>query len=86
MKPKARFALVAGGLMAAAYTGRMMARLFTDANQPPQTTPAPAVMEWTALTLAVLAVVLGLAGNWPLELLRAGAPVAGPVLMGGSPP
>jgi hypothetical protein len=29
---------------------------------------------------------LGLAGNWPLELLRAGAPVAGPVLMGGSPP
>jgi multicomponent Na+:H+ antiporter subunit D len=78
--------LVAGGLMAAAYTGRMMARLFTDANQPPQTTPAPAVMEWTALTLAVLAVVLGLAGNWPLELLRAGAPVAGPVLMGGSPP
>ncbi len=78
--------IIAGGLLAAAYVGRVMICFFTNADQPSHATPAPAVMEWTALGLAVLAVMLGLAGSWPLELLRVGAPVTGPVLMGGPGP
>lgn len=78
--------ILAGGLLAAAYTGRVVLQFFTHADQPSSVTPAPAVMEWTALMLALLAVVLGLAGGWPLELLRVGAPVTGPVLMGGPGP
>ena len=78
--------ILAGGLLAAAYIFRVMIRFFTNADQPSGVTPPPAIMEWTALVLALLAVVLGLAGSWPLELLRAGAPVTGPVLMGGPGP
>jgi hypothetical protein len=33
-------------------------------------------MEWTAFGLALLAVALGLAAYWPVELLRIGAPEA----------
>ncbi len=78
--------IVAGGLLAAAYIGRVMLCFFTNADRPTHAKPAPAVMEWTALLLALLAIALGLAGTWPLELLRVGAPVSGPVLMGGSGP
>jgi len=41
-------------------------------------------MEWTALTLALLAIGLGFASHWVAELLRVGAPVIGPGLMGGT--
>ncbi|MBE0541861.1 MAG: oxidoreductase [Verrucomicrobia bacterium] len=78
--------ILVGGLLAAAYTCRVLLHFFTNADQASSATPVPAVMEWTALSLALLAVVLGLAGSWPLELLRAGAPVTGPVLMGGPGP
>jgi hypothetical protein len=43
-------------------------------------------MEWTALALALLAVVLGFASQWLAELLRVGAPVAGAILRGGATP
>jgi multicomponent Na+:H+ antiporter subunit D len=78
--------ILVGGLLAAAYTCRVLTCFFTHAEKPSGVAPVPAVMEWTALVLAVLAVALGLAGSWPLELLRAGAPVTGPVLMGGAAP
>jgi multicomponent Na+:H+ antiporter subunit D len=78
--------ILAGGLLAAAYICRVLTYCFTTADEPSSVTPVPAIMTWTALVLALLAVVLGLAGSWPLELLRAGAPVTGPVLMGGAAP
>ena len=78
--------IIAGGLLAAAYVGRVLLCLLTNADRPSSATPAPPIQEWTALVLAVLAVVLGLAGSWPLELLRVGAHVTGTVLMGGPGP
>jgi formate hydrogenlyase subunit 3/multisubunit Na+/H+ antiporter MnhD subunit len=78
--------ILVGGLLAAAYVGRVMLCFFTNADRPSSASPAPAIMEWTALVLALLAVVLGLAGSWPLELLRTAAPVTGRVLMGGPGP
>lgn len=78
--------ILAGGLLAAAYVCRPLLYFFTAEDRPSRATPAPAIMEWTALALALCAVVLGLAGSWPLELLRAGAPVGGRVLMGGLGP
>lgn len=68
--------ILAGGLLTAAYVFRVLHVCFTKADRPLDTKPAPAVMEWTALVLALLTFALGFAGNWPLELLGVGAPVA----------
>ena len=78
--------IITGGLLAAAYICRVMRCFFINADHPPCASPAPALMEWTAFVLAVLAVVLGMAVSWPLELIRVGAPVTGPVFMEGSGP
>jgi hypothetical protein len=43
-------------------------------------------MEWTALALAGLAVVLGFASPWAAGLLRIGAPLVGPIVTGGPVP
>lgn len=75
--------LVIGGLLAAAYIMRVLSHAFTRDKPPPPLQPISPVMEWTAFTLAFLAVVLGFAAHWPAELLRAGAPLGGPLLHGG---
>lgn len=69
--------LVIGGLLAAAYVMRVLSHAFTRDKEPPPLQPISPVMEWTAFTLALLAVLLGFVAHWPVELLRAGAPLAG---------
>ena len=78
--------MLSGSLLAAAYVVRVLAHAFTQVEEPMKPNPIPPVMEWTALALALLAVVLGFASHWLAELLRVGAPVAGPVLLGGATP
>ncbi|MGE5306866.1 MAG: complex I subunit 5 family protein [Alphaproteobacteria bacterium] len=75
--------MVLGGLLAAAYVMRVLSHAFTRDKEPPALQPISPVMEWTAFTLALLAVLLGFASSWPAELLRAGAPLGGPLLSGG---
>lgn len=78
--------MLVGGLLAAAYVIRVLAHAFTRVEMPATLNPIPPVMEWTALALAGLAVGLGFASPWVAELLRVGAPLAGPIVMGGSGP
>jgi formate hydrogenlyase subunit 3/multisubunit Na+/H+ antiporter MnhD subunit len=78
--------LLVGTLLAAAYITRVLRHGFSQPAVPLQPHPIPRTMEWTALGLALLAVLLGFAATWPLELLRAGAPVSGPLLWGGALP
>jgi multicomponent Na+:H+ antiporter subunit D len=78
--------MILGSLLAAAYIVRMLAHAFTRVNEPKTPNTIPPVMEGTALALALLAVVLGFASPWAAELLRVGARVVGPIVMGGSLP
>jgi multicomponent Na+:H+ antiporter subunit D len=78
--------ILVGSLLAAAYIVRVLAHAFTKVDEPQTPNPIPPVMEWTALALALLAVVLGFASQWLAELLRVGAPVAGAILIGGATP
>jgi formate hydrogenlyase subunit 3/multisubunit Na+/H+ antiporter MnhD subunit len=78
--------MLVGSLLAAAYIVRVLAHAFAKVDEPNTPNPIPFVMEWTALALALLAVVLGFASQWLTELLRVGAPVVGPVLLGGASP
>lgn len=73
--------LVAGSLLAAAYTFRVLARAFTRLPGDPPPCACAAPLEWSALALAVAALALGFVASEVLELLRVGAPVAGPVLL-----
>jgi formate hydrogenlyase subunit 3/multisubunit Na+/H+ antiporter MnhD subunit len=70
--------ILVGSLMAAAYIMRVLTHAFTRVEEPDIPNPIPPVMEWTGLTLAVLAILLGLLSWWPIELLRFGAPMVGP--------
>jgi len=72
--------LVAGSLLAAAYTFRVLTHAFTRLPGDPPACAVPGRLEWSALALAVLALLLGLFAGEVLELLRIGAPVEGPVL------
>jgi hypothetical protein len=54
---------------------RVLTHAFTKVPDPTTPNRIPPVMEWTALAMAVLAVGLGLAARWPVELLRVGGPV-----------
>jgi len=73
--------LLAGSLLAAAYTVRVLTHAFTRLPGEPPACVVPARLEWSAVALAVTALVLGFAAGEILELLRVGAPVSGPVLM-----
>ena len=53
--------MLLGSLLAAAYVVRVLAHAFTRVDEPKTPNPIPPVMEWTALALALLAVVLGFA-------------------------
>lgn len=75
--------VLAGSLLAAAYVMRVLTHAFTQVEEPLMPNPIPRAMEWTALGLAGLAVVLGFTSSWAVDLLRAGAPVAGAAVAGG---
>lgn len=65
--------LLLGGIMAAAYSFRVLLHAFRNkASHHPKHRPHP-VMEWSALALAVCAILLGILSAQPLELLEVGA-------------
>lgn len=67
--------IVGGGLLAAIYVMRVMGRLFKQAAQPEvlgALKPVPRLMELSALGLSVLAIGLGFAGVYVLNLLEIG--------------
>lgn len=78
--------ILVGSLLGAAYSVRVLVLAFTGGPEPGSFHPVPAVMEWTALVMALVAVGLGLVAVWPAELLRVGAPLTGAVLSGGGGP
>ena len=67
--------MIGGGLLAAAYIFRIVkyAFLATPADAPPLH-PVPRRLEYTALALALLAILLGLASVFPIAIAAIGAP------------
>jgi len=70
--------IIGGGLLAAVYVMRVVGRLFqqVEAEQLPALKPIPHTMELSAFSLAVLAILLGFAGVYVLDLLEIGAQAA----------
>ena len=66
--------MLLGGLLAAAYIFRVLGNMFTQASVGHEPGAVPAVMEWTALLLALGAIVLGFLAVPLLSLLNIGAP------------
>ena len=63
------FVMIAGGLLTATYVFRVLGFAFTKSPQEHERHDVPATMEWTALLLALGAVLLGFAAPWALPLL-----------------
>ena len=66
--------LILGGLLAAAYIFKVIGFAFTQSRISHQTRKVPAQMEWTALVLALAAILLGMIAPWPLALMDIGVP------------
>jgi multicomponent Na+:H+ antiporter subunit D len=66
-----------GGLLASIYVFRVIGPAFTRGRLARQPKRVPGTMEWVALTLALLTVLLGFTAPPLLELLDAGAPLGG---------
>ncbi|USD36452.1 complex I subunit 5 family protein [Ferrimonas sp. SCSIO 43195] len=73
--------LLVGGLLAAAYVFKIIAHAFTQAEPGHDSQGGVARMEWTALLLAMAAVVLGLVAPWPLAVMEIGVPFGGIVCL-----
>jgi len=69
--------LIMGGLLTAAYVFKVVGYAFTQAEVTHEASRVPAGMEWTALVLALAAVLLGLFTPLPLALLDLGFPFSG---------
>lgn len=69
--------LILGGLLAAAYVFKVIGYAFTRAEAPHQARTVPITMEWAALALALVAILLGLVAPWPLALMEIGLPFGG---------
>jgi len=65
---------IIGGLLATAYIFRFFSRAFTYAPEVTEGRPVPRIMEWTALSLAFGAIILGLTAPPVTKLLNAGNP------------
>ncbi|VAW97618.1 Na(+) H(+) antiporter subunit D [hydrothermal vent metagenome] len=66
--------LILGGLLSAAWVFKVVGYAFTQSEAPHETRAVPASMEWTALVMAVVAILLGLFAPWLLALLEIGSP------------
>jgi len=66
--------VIMGSLLAAAYVFKVLGHTFTQAPVPHEPRAVPARMEWTALTLALMAVLLGLLAPVILRLMNVGDP------------
>lgn len=69
--------ILAGGLMAAVYVFRVLARACTTAEPVPRRR-IPLLMQWTPMFLALVSIGLGMGALQPLNLLRIGAPFSPP--------
>ena len=69
--------LILGGLLAAAYVFKVIGHAFTKPAVTHEARPVAARMEWAALVLAVVAILLGLFALWPLTLMDIGLPFVG---------
>jgi multicomponent Na+:H+ antiporter subunit D len=79
-------ALIAvGSLLAAGYILRVLPCAFKRVEGLERPKKLPPLVEWTALGLAAAAIGLGLIAIFPLSLLEIGAPIAGEMILGGSP-
>jgi multicomponent Na+:H+ antiporter subunit D len=72
--------MVAGGLLAAGYIFLVLRQTFAPLPATVLYQPVPRVMEVASLTLAVIALLLGLTATPPLTLLQIGSPFAGELL------
>ncbi len=70
--------LLSGGLLTAGYVFRVLRESFLD-GPAAQFTATPRAYDWIALSLAVVAIVLGLASRAPLAMMTNGLPVMGGV-------
>ena len=61
--------IIVGGLLTAAYVFRVVGFAFTRSEHHHERHNVPATMEWTALLLALGAVLLGFVAPWALPLL-----------------
>ena len=66
--------IILGGLLATAYVFRFFSRAFSYLPEVAEGRPAPKIMEWTALGLALCAILLGLTAPAVTQLLNAGKP------------
>ena len=66
--------LILGGLLAAAYVFKVIGYAFISAKITHEPGVVPARMEWAALVLAIMAILLGLFTSGPLALLEIGSP------------
>jgi formate hydrogenlyase subunit 3/multisubunit Na+/H+ antiporter MnhD subunit len=64
--------IILGGLLATAYIFRFFSRAFSHSTEVAEGRPVPKIMEWTALSLAMCAMILGLIAPAVTELLNAG--------------
>ncbi len=66
--------IILGGLLATAYIFRFFSRAFSYFPEVVEGRPVPKIMEWTALGLALCAMILGLTAPAVIKLLNAGKP------------
>jgi len=64
------FVLIVGGLLTATYVFRVLGFAFTKSPHEHERHDVPRTMEWTALALALGAVLLGFVAPWALPLLE----------------
>ncbi len=75
--------ILGGGLMTAAYIFMVLKRAFATPTSLTAVQSIPYSLELTALTLALCAVLLGLAATIPLTLLQIGSPFPSELISGG---
>jgi len=68
------FILLIGSLLSAAYIFKVMSHFFTPSSTPHDTKVIPANMEWSALLLAMTAILLGVFSASVLSIIDLGSP------------
>ena len=69
--------LILGGLLSAAWVFKVIGYAFTQSQASHESRAVPVRMEWTALVMASMAILLGLFAFGPLALLEIGSPLGG---------
>ncbi len=69
--------LILGGLLSAAWVFKVVGYAFTRSRAPHESRAVPVGMEWSALAMSMVAILLGLFASWPLALMEIGLPFGG---------